>query len=224
MICFQHVRIYHVQPEYANHGRKHTGTAKSFKYAMLYDRQIYMQDATAGVVAFCPTLLCKIQVFRKFNTDDCKAIAQTWLDVCTTQIAYDIHSLQTCPDSKVHWANMGPIWGRQDPGSPHVGPMNLAIWVENCKMVWKALVYLILRVQDLLVPHRTKLSCNPKGCQQKINISLFSTGIGRSLSHSIRYKMATILQFFLEWNICMFFQMPLSFPRVQLTINSQWFR
>ena len=31
-------------------------------------------------------------------------------------------------DSKVHGANMGPIWGRQDPGGPHVGPMNLAIW------------------------------------------------------------------------------------------------
>ena len=24
---------------------------------------------------------------------------------------------------------MGPIWGRQDPGGPHVSPMNLAIWV-----------------------------------------------------------------------------------------------
>ena len=23
---------------------------------------------------------------------------------------------------------MGPIWGRQDPGGPHVGPMNFAIW------------------------------------------------------------------------------------------------
>ena len=23
---------------------------------------------------------------------------------------------------------MGPIWGWQDPGGPHVGPMNLAIW------------------------------------------------------------------------------------------------
>ena len=30
-------------------------------------------------------------------------------------------------DSKVHGANMGPIWGRQDPGGPHVGPMNFAI-------------------------------------------------------------------------------------------------
>ena len=32
------------------------------------------------------------------------------------------------PDSKVHGAYMGPIWGRQDPGGPRVGPMNLAIW------------------------------------------------------------------------------------------------
>ena len=33
------------------------------------------------------------------------------------------------PDSKVHEANMGPIWGRQDTCWPHVGPMNFAIWV-----------------------------------------------------------------------------------------------
>ena len=32
------------------------------------------------------------------------------------------------PDSKVHGANVGPIWGRQDPDGPHVGPMNLAIY------------------------------------------------------------------------------------------------
>ena len=34
------------------------------------------------------------------------------------------------PGSNVHGANMGPIWGRQDPGGPHVGPMNFAIWVS----------------------------------------------------------------------------------------------
>ena len=27
-----------------------------------------------------------------------------------------------------HGASMGPIWGRQDPGGPHVGPINFAIW------------------------------------------------------------------------------------------------
>ena len=31
------------------------------------------------------------------------------------------------PDSEVHGANIGPIWGRQGPGGPHVGPMNFAI-------------------------------------------------------------------------------------------------
>ena len=35
------------------------------------------------------------------------------------------------PDSKVHKANMGPIWGRQDPGGPHDGPMNFALWDDT---------------------------------------------------------------------------------------------
>ena len=34
----------------------------------------------------------------------------------------------TIPDSKVHGANMGPIWGRKDPGGSRVSPMNFAIW------------------------------------------------------------------------------------------------
>ena len=34
------------------------------------------------------------------------------------------------PDNKVHGANMGPTWGRQDPGGPHVGHVNLAIWAH----------------------------------------------------------------------------------------------
>ena len=36
--------------------------------------------------------------------------------------------------------NMGPIWGRQDPGEPHVGPMNFAIWdaqiIITCLILW----------------------------------------------------------------------------------------
>ena len=31
------------------------------------------------------------------------------------------------PHSNVHGAYMGPTWGQQDPGGPHVGPMNIAI-------------------------------------------------------------------------------------------------
>ena len=40
----------------------------------------------------------------------------------------DLMYLLELPDSKVHGANMGPIWDRQDPGGPNVGPMNFAIW------------------------------------------------------------------------------------------------
>ena len=43
-----------------------------------------------------------------------------------------MHNFIQCPfpDSKVHGANMEPTWGRQDPGGPHVGPINFAIWVD----------------------------------------------------------------------------------------------
>ena len=48
---------------------------------------------------------------------------------------------------------MGPIWGRQDPGGPHVGPMNFAIWeiiTENLypgteiqkQQIWKLSKYI----------------------------------------------------------------------------------
>ena len=45
--------------------------------------------------------------------------------------------IQMYPDSKVHGANMGPIWGRQGPGGPHVGPMNPAIWVLCAICTWE---------------------------------------------------------------------------------------
>ena len=44
-------------------------------------------------------------------------------------LAFHIIQMQHYPDSEVHGANMGPIWGRQDPGGPHVGPINFVIWV-----------------------------------------------------------------------------------------------
>ena len=35
------------------------------------------------------------------------------------------------PDNKLQGANMEPIWGRHEPGGPHVGPMNFAIWESS---------------------------------------------------------------------------------------------
>ena len=46
---------------------------------------------------------------------------------CFVRWLVDHPSINT-PDSKVRGANMGPIWGRQDPGGPHVGPTNFVIW------------------------------------------------------------------------------------------------
>ena len=37
------------------------------------------------------------------------------------------HRMLTNPDSKVHVANMGPIWVLSAPGGPHIGPVNLVI-------------------------------------------------------------------------------------------------
>ena len=45
-----------------------------------------------------------------------------------------IKFLDIYPDSKAHVTNMGPIWGRQEPGGPHVGPVNFAIWVPRYKL------------------------------------------------------------------------------------------
>ena len=33
------------------------------------------------------------------------------------------------PESKVHVANTASIWGREDPGWPHISPIDFAIWV-----------------------------------------------------------------------------------------------
>ena len=55
---------------------------------------------------------------------------QNILELESVWIAFRARSLfyRYIPGSKVRGANMGPIWGRQDPGGPHVGPMNFAIW------------------------------------------------------------------------------------------------
>ena len=43
----------------------------------------------------------------------------------TMRIAVRAHIAMRDPDSKVHGANMGPIWGRQDPGEPMLAPWSL---------------------------------------------------------------------------------------------------
>ena len=56
-------------------------------------------------------------------------------------------SLEFFPDSKVHGANMGPIWVLSAPSGPHIGPMNRAIKVFICHayrgrsmVIWVAMI------------------------------------------------------------------------------------
>ena len=62
-----------------------------------------------------------------FSYDLARCRPQAIAVLITAQVVDAI--LRHYPDSKVRGANMEPIWGRQGPGGPHVGPMNFAIWV-----------------------------------------------------------------------------------------------
>ena len=66
-------------------------------------------------------LITKIKLCYCTDNECMNGIMLKWNEVVNGDKVY--------PDSKVHGANMGPIWGRQDPGGSHVGPMNFAIWV-----------------------------------------------------------------------------------------------
>ena len=61
-----------------------------------------------------------------------------------------ISKSRSFPDSKVHGANMGPIWSRQDPGGPHVGPMNFVIWVVFRDESWCFSPRSVLHPQEVI--------------------------------------------------------------------------
>ena len=55
-------------------------------------------------------------------------------DVNYLSYGVSIKTLERFPDSMVPGTNMGPIWGRQDQGGPHVDHVNFALWVSAKKM------------------------------------------------------------------------------------------
>ena len=76
---------------------------------------------------------CRWKCFHRM-TSSRLVVLHCWvfLDFGITQPAqipclYFISTECVYPDSKVHWAYMGPTWVLSSPGGPHVGPMNLAI-------------------------------------------------------------------------------------------------
>ena len=76
------------------------------------------------------------------------------------------------PESKVYGATMGPTWGRQDPGGPHVGPMNLVIWDIPGLLSHIRMLFYVLSAYNphvdiyVCVCNLTKLPVNPwQKCQ-----------------------------------------------------------
>ena len=77
---------------------------------------------------------------------------------CCYRVWQQRHS-EKIPDSNIHGANMGPIWGRQDSGWPHAGPTNFAIWdIVMCQIFifhkyTKALNFIIFfKCQKTFIP------------------------------------------------------------------------
>ena len=67
--------------------------------------------------------------------------------------------LAMMPDSKVHRVNIGPIWGRQDPGGPQVGPMNFIIWdvsLWHSDMRWNICPNRLIHIYLLMCEYHSK--------------------------------------------------------------------
>ena len=88
---------------------------------------------------------------------------------CSSQVE------KKCSDSKVHGANMGLIWGQQDPGGPHDGPMKFAIWVAILITSGKKkpLIFVVNNIQHLVERYESEIGSRLK--VRTNNVSLFST-------------------------------------------------
>ena len=65
---------------------------------------------------------------RNYFLTSCCIVCPIW------RLSRDAQRFNSHPDSMVHGANMRPIWGRQDPGGPHVDPKSFAIWALIVRM------------------------------------------------------------------------------------------
>ena len=126
-----------------------------------------------------------------------------------------------------HGANMGPIWGRQDPGGPHVGPMNFAIWgilwffygKSNSMELYCCFICKFCVYWPFIIPSQT------------LETEVFPWPDIIILSHIRLDKMAAISQMTFSnafsWTKIFVFWSKFHwslFLRGQLTINQHWFR
>ena len=101
------------------------------------------------------------------------------------------------PDSKVHGANMGPIWVRQDPGGPLVGSMNLANRVHMSK--------------DLMLQNQKHA---PYCIFTHLPLDKMAAISQRTFSNAFSWMKRFVYRFKFQWSL---------FLRVLLTIIQHWF-
>ena len=107
----------------------------------------------------------------------------TWTDyIATAKQNTSSHRTYVIHDSNVHGANMGPIWGRQDPGGPHVGPMNIAIsdgiYCTCCCSIWPD--WLPHHTMYLYTGYIGSCSC-VRICREQIRLQVIRSTIQQSI-------------------------------------------
>ena len=76
-------------------------------------------------------IIISVTLISVFIPNWCSQSYKKYILVRDTGTDYNVirHGRHRFPDSKVHGGNMEPTCGRQGPGGPHVGHVNIAIWV-----------------------------------------------------------------------------------------------
>ena len=111
--------------------RKHQSSASlAFVWGIHRDRWIpRTKGQLLGKIFHLMTSSCVI-ILNKHFLNPTAIKVKAWTSNYNPDKRTHVILIHPFPDCKVHGSNMGPIWGRQDPGGPHVGPMNFAIWVN----------------------------------------------------------------------------------------------
>ena len=142
------------------------------------------------------------------------------------------------PDSKVHGANMGPTWVLSAPGEPHVGLMNLAIWVTlRSYHMWSAVSGDYGKARFIVRQHPRPIDCRPQiwqpnrdhtRCSGFVTDVPFMILLYMLFAHWGRDKITFwrhIHMHFLNRNVSLWEKFDcISCLRFQLTIRQHWFR
>ena len=78
------------------------------------------------LIEIVPMVSCNLIEFQAESLVGISNLSDVTAGIATRK--FGLTFAKDTPDSKVQEANMGPIWGRQDPGGPHVGSVKFAIW------------------------------------------------------------------------------------------------